>query len=134
MLVGHDWGASVAWATAMARPEVVQRLAILNVPHLRKMLQGLRTPRQLRKSWYMFAFQLPWLPERALARGRWTFLRSAFKTARPGAFTPEEIDRYVEAWSQPGAATAMLNYYRSALRQRPGRAKRRSGRSPRPRW
>src|SRR3954469_13055008 len=54
LLAGHDWGAFVAWATAMNHPEVVERLAILNVPHPRRMLQGLRRPRQLLKSWYMF--------------------------------------------------------------------------------
>jgi epoxide hydrolase 4 len=122
-LVGHDWGGAVAWATAMNHPEVVDRLAILNVPHPRRMLQGLRTPRQLAKSWYMFFFQLPWLPERALRAGRWrTFRRGFERDARRGAFTAADLDRYVEAWSQPGAATATINYYRAAFRQSPRRA------------
>jgi epoxide hydrolase 4 len=122
-LAGHDWGAAVAWATAMNHPEVVGRLAILNVPHPRRLLHGLRRPRQLVKSWYMFLFQLPWLPER-LARARhWWFFRYGFEhDARPGAFTPTDIDRYVEAWSQPGAATATINYYRAVFRQSPRRA------------
>ena len=64
VLVGHDWGGTAAWATAMNHPEVVDRLAILNAAHPRRLLQGLRTPRQLRKSWYFFYFQLPGLPER----------------------------------------------------------------------
>jgi epoxide hydrolase 4 len=122
-LAGHDWGAAVAWATAMNHPEVVGRLAILNVPHPRRLLHGLRRPRQLVKSWYMFLFQLPWLPER-LARARhWWFFRYGFEhDARPGAFTPTDIDRYVQAWSQPGAATATINYYRAVFRQSPRRA------------
>jgi pimeloyl-ACP methyl ester carboxylesterase len=123
LLAGHDWGAAVAWATAMAHPQSVERLAILNVPHTRQLLRGLRTLRQLRKSWYMFFFQLPWLPERVLARNGWAPLRQIFRAdARPGAFTPSDIERYVEAWSRPGAMTAMINYYRAAFRTTPGRA------------
>jgi pimeloyl-ACP methyl ester carboxylesterase len=122
-LAGHDWGAAVAWATAMYHPEVVERLAILNVPHPRQMLHGLRRPRQLVKSWYMFFFQLPWLPERSVRARRWLFFRYGFEhDARASAFTPADIDRYVEAWSQPGAATATINYYRAIFRQSPGRA------------
>ena len=125
-VAGHDWGAIVAWAVAGSHPEAVERLAILNVPHPRRMLQGLRTARQLRKSWYIFFFQLPWLPERLLAAGRYRALRQGMEQdARPGAYSPQDIERYVEAWSRPGALTAMLNYYRAALRQPPGRAQRR---------
>jgi epoxide hydrolase 4 len=122
-LAGHDWGAAVAWVTAMNHPEVVERLAILNVPHPRRLLRGLRTPRQLAKSWYMFFFQLPWLPERLVRARRWWFFRYGFEhDARPGAFTRGDIDRYVEAWSQPDATTATINYYRSVFRQSPRRA------------
>jgi pimeloyl-ACP methyl ester carboxylesterase len=122
-LAGHDWGAAVAWVTAMNHPEVVERLAILNVPHPRRFLHALRHPRQLAKSWYMFFFQLPWLPERLVRARRWWLFRYDFEhDARPGAFTPQDIERYVEAWSQPGAATAMFNYYRALFRQRPSRA------------
>jgi epoxide hydrolase 4 len=121
LLVGHDWGGTVAWATAMNHPEVVDRLAILNAAHPRKLLQGLRTPGQLRKSWYFFFFQLPGVPESVVHADNWRFFRHFVDDARP-AFTPEEIDRYVEAWSQPGAATAMINYYRSSVRMSPKHA------------
>jgi epoxide hydrolase 4 len=118
-LAGHDWGAAVAWVVAMAHPEVVERLAILNVPHPRRMLGALRRPgRQIAKSWYMFFFQLPWLPERAVRAGDWRAFRYGFEhDARPGAFTPADIDRYREAWSQPGAITATINYYRASMRR-----------------
>jgi pimeloyl-ACP methyl ester carboxylesterase len=123
LLAGHDWGGAAAWLTAMNHPEAVERLAVLNVPHPRRMLHGLRRPRQLARSWYMLFFQLPWLPElSARARGWWGWRRLFAKEARPGAFTPQDLERYVEAWSQPGAATAMINYYRAAFRQTPGRA------------
>jgi epoxide hydrolase 4 len=120
-LAGHDWGAAVAWIAAMAYPEAVERLAILNVPHPRRMLAGLRRPsRQLARSWYMFFFQLPWLPERAVRAGDWWSFRRGFEhDARPGAFTPHDIDRYREAWSQPGAATATINWYRASMRRPP---------------
>jgi pimeloyl-ACP methyl ester carboxylesterase len=127
-LAGHDWGAAVAWATAGQHPESVERLAILNVPHPRRMLHGLRRPRQLLKSWYMFFFQVPLLPERLLSARDWRAFRYGFEhDARPGAFTSDDIARYVEAWSQPGAVTAMLNYYRAAFRQSPRRADSRIG-------
>jgi epoxide hydrolase 4 len=122
-VAGHDWGGAAAWVAAMNHREVVERLAVLNVPHPRRMLQGLRTPRQLARSWYILFFQLPWLPELALrARGWWAWRRLFANEARPGAFTPRHIERYVEAWSQPGAPTGMLSPYRAAFRQAPGRA------------
>jgi epoxide hydrolase 4 len=124
-VAGHDWGAAIAWVLAMAHPEVVERLAILNVPHPRRMLEALRRPGpQLAKSWYMFFFQLPWLPERAVRANDWRAFRYGFEhDARPGAFTEADIERYREAWSQPGAATATINYYRASMR-RPGAARR----------
>jgi epoxide hydrolase 4 len=68
----------------------------------------------------MFFFQLPWLPERAVRADDWRAFRFGFEhDARPGAFTPADIERYREAWSQPGAATATINYYRASMR-RPG--------------
>jgi epoxide hydrolase 4 len=115
MVVGHDWGGSVAWTLAMNHPEVVDRLAILNAAHPRKLNEGLRHPRQLLRSWYFFFFQFPGLPER-LARARnWRFFKRFLRDARP-AYTEDELDRYVEAWSQPGAATGMVDYYRAAVR------------------
>jgi len=117
MLVGHDWGGTAAWTTAMNHPEVVDRLAILNAAHPRKLLQGLHHPGQLRKSWYFFFFDLPDLPEAVVHANRWHFFRHFLHDAHP-AYTPEEIDRYLKAWSQPGASAGMINYYRSSVRQK----------------
>lgn len=115
LLAGHDWGGTVAWATAMHHPEVVDRLAILNAAHPRRLLEGLHHPDQLRRSWYFFFFALPELPEAVVHADGWRFFRHFLRDASP-ALTPEETDRYVEAWSQPGAATAMINYYRASVR------------------
>ncbi len=116
MLVGHDWGGTIAWTTAMHHPEVVDRLAILNAAHPRKLSQGLQHhPDQLRRSWYFFFFNIPDLPETVVHANHWHFFRHFLRDADP-AYTPEEIERYIEAWSQPGAATGMINYYRSSVR------------------
>jgi epoxide hydrolase 4 len=115
LVVGHDWGGSIAWTMAMNHPEVVDRLAILNAAHPRRLNQGLRHPSQLRKSWYFFYFQPPDLPERHVRAKNWQFFRKFLRDAHP-AYTQEEMDRYVEAWSRPGAASGMINYYRAAVR------------------
>lgn len=124
-LVGHDWGAAVAWWVAGTHPERLHKLAILNVPHPAVMQRTVwRNPRQLRKSWYIFFFQLPWLPEWSLRRREFGNLIRALKgSSRPGTFGPTELAVYRQAWAQPGALTAMLNWYRAAARQQ-GRMKR----------
>jgi pimeloyl-ACP methyl ester carboxylesterase len=121
LLVGHDWGGTAAWTTAMNHPEVVDRLVILSASHPRSVLKGLRNPRQLLRLWHFFYFALPGLPELQARAGGWRLFRRFLRDARP-PFTPEEIDRYIEAWSQPGAATAMINYYRAGTRQSPRQA------------
>jgi epoxide hydrolase 4 len=114
IIVGHDWGAVVAWAFASEYPDMLQRLAILNVPHPLAMMRGLRRPAQLKKSWYMFFFQLPLIPERAMERNDFSFVRRTF---RADGIPAEDIERYVDALRVPGAVPATINYYRAALRR-----------------
>lgn len=123
-VVGHDWGAAVAWMVATLHPERVARLAILNVPHPDTMLRTLRrSPRQLLHSWYMFFFQIPWLPEHLAGWLRRRFLEAVYRDARPGAFTAEDLARYEEALlDSPGGLKGPIDYYRAALRQSPRRA------------
>jgi pimeloyl-ACP methyl ester carboxylesterase len=111
-VVGHDWGGHIAWHLAMWNPERVRRLAILNLPHPARMRRALRTLRQLRKSWYMFFFQLPVLPERFLSPRS---IRTAFRylPARKGAFDEADVEANVKA---AGDRTAPINYYRAAAR------------------
>ena len=100
----------------MNHPEVVDRLAILNAAHPRRLSEGLHNPNQLRKSWYFFFFATPGLPEEVVHARDWHFFRHFLHDANP-PYTQEEFERYVEAWSQPGAAAGMINYYRASVRQ-----------------
>ena len=120
-VAGHDWGGGLAWLLAMQHPERVERLVILNAPHPIRFLKGLGSPRQLHRSWYILAFQPPWLPERLVAARDFQALRRALRRQpiRPGAFTDQDIDRYVAAAAQPGALRAAINYYRAAIRTNP---------------
>ena len=116
-LVAHDWGGAVAWWGALRFPQRIARLALLNIPHPGVMKRFLLHNReQRRRSRYIFYFQLPWLPERKIRAGGFRGYRAIFKrTSRPGTFTPEDLDTYARAAAQPGALTAMLNWYRAAL-------------------
>jgi len=125
-VVGHDWGAMAGWIAAMLHPERVGRLGILNLPHPHRFAHGLLRPTQLLRSSYMFFFQVPRLPEEALSASNFASLRYALRNepARPGMFSPEDIERYVEALASPGALTAALNYYRALFRRNPFESRR----------
>jgi epoxide hydrolase 4 len=118
VVVGHDWGAIAAWIAAMRHPERVEKLAILNVPHPARSLDGLLSPMQLLRSSYVFFFQIPRLPEEVIRAGDFALLRSVLRSdpVQPEALTAEDIERYIEAIAQPGVLTASLNYYRALLR------------------
>ena len=120
LLAGHDWGAAVAWSAALLHPQRVAKLAVLNVPHPSVMRKFLSTrPRQILRSWYMFFFQLPWLPEAIFSAFHFRVgSRSLLRSSRPGTFTTEDLAQYRSAWSQPGALTAMINWYRALFRTR----------------
>ena len=116
-LVGHDWGGLVAWALAIWQPERLRKLGILNAPHPAVMFNFLRRgdPEQLRRSWYVFTFQIPWLPEYLLRRNDWRRTVLALRgSGKIHTFTNDDIAEYKKSWSQPGAMTAMLNWYRAA--------------------
>jgi pimeloyl-ACP methyl ester carboxylesterase len=119
-LAGHDWGAAVAWSTALWYPQRIAKLALLNVPHPSVMRKFISTsPRQFLRSWYMFLFQLPWLPEALFSAFNYHIgARALLRSSRPGTFTAEDLAHYRSAWSQPGALTAMINWYRALFRTR----------------
>ena len=120
-LVGHDWGAVVAWALANQHPDRLHKLGIMNVPHpavMRRFL--LRDLEQMRRSWYVFFFQLPWLPEAGFRANDWRRVANILRsTSNMGSFKEEDILQYKEAWSQPGAMTAMINWYRAVIQHMP---------------
>jgi len=116
ILVGHDWGGAIAWMVAMFQPQVIERLIILNVGH-----PGVRNRKgfldfdQMQRSWYMFFFLMPDVPEEVLSRNDFEFLRKmAFDTAtRKEAFGEDDIEKYVSMWKEPGALAGAINYYRA---------------------
>lgn len=121
MLLAHDWGALIAWYFAIRRVRPLTRLVIMNVPHPSCFARELRHWHQLSKSWYIFFFQLPWLPEFMLGRNGAEGVRRAIRgmAMDRSRFPDEVLDVYARAAAEPGALTAMINYYRALFRAGP---------------
>jgi epoxide hydrolase 4 len=113
-LIAHDWGAVVAWHFAMRRIRPLERLVILNAPHPAAAADAFRTWKQLRRSWYAFFFQLPWLPELLLRAGNYRAIGEGMRrtSVHPERFPDEALAVFRQAAANPGALTGMLNYYR----------------------
>ncbi|MFN8545656.1 MAG: alpha/beta hydrolase [Candidatus Binatia bacterium] len=119
VIVGHDWGGGLAWSFAIEHPEATRRLVVMNCPHLAKFQEHLRAdPLQLLRSWYMFFFQIPWLPETLLGLGHaWAVGNAIRRSAvRKGAITEDDLGALRDAASRPGALRAAINYYRATFR------------------
>lgn len=118
-IVGHDWGAGVAWVVAQKHPERVSKLAVLQVPPAAAWRANL-TLKQLLRSWYMFFFQIPRLPEWLISRQDFRAIEETFteKVVRKNSFSEEDVELYKQAARQPGALTAALNYYRANVFER----------------
>ena len=118
VLLGHDWGGIVAWVFATRRARLLERLVIVNVPHPVPYLRSLRGGRQMVRSWYVAAFQLPWLPERWLGREGARRIPEAMRdsSAAPERFPQELLDATRENAAQPGALKAMIDWYRAFVR------------------
>jgi pimeloyl-ACP methyl ester carboxylesterase len=123
-LIAHDWGGVVAWRFAMDYPMAVDKLVILNAPHPVAFFRALRSDwAQRLRSWYIFFFRLPWVPEALLtlsplASARHFFRRTA---VRRDAFSDGDLEVMAASLAQPGAMQAMLHWYRAAFRYRPAR-------------
>jgi len=117
-LVGHDWGGGIAWWYGIHHSQRLLSLSILNAPHPLAFLEVLKKrPQQWLKSWYIFFFQLPWLPERVIRLFNFKRLRDTLiQTSTPGAYTDQDLQLLQHTWQQPGTVKAMLNYYRCLLR------------------
>jgi epoxide hydrolase 4 len=118
-IVGHDWGAAVGWWTATHYADRIERLAALSAPHPAVWYEAMqKDPVQRRKSRYVRFFGIRYLPELLLRQRNFLALAQSFKDVIvPEAFTPNDLRRYRAAWSQPGALTSMLNWYRALLRR-----------------
>jgi pimeloyl-ACP methyl ester carboxylesterase len=111
-LVGHDWGGAVAWSVAAAHPDRLLSMTSLSTPHPAAMARSLLTSGQLAKSWYMLAFQLPWLPERLLDTSRPAGRKRLLGTLRSSGLPREEAELAAAAFAVPGVARGALNWYR----------------------
>lgn len=119
-LIAHDWGGAVAWFVAINQVVPIERLVVMNLPHPYCFAAALKHGPQRRRSWYIAFFQLPWLPERWLARNGAAAIRKAFRgmAVDKARFPDAVLDVYAAAALRPGALTAMVNWYRAAVRFR----------------
>jgi epoxide hydrolase 4 len=116
ILVGHDWGGGVAWSFAIAHPEYLSKLVIVNCPHPAILARELASnPAQQKASQYMLLFRGP-QAEQMLSANNYAALVDGVlgDGLKSGAFTEADKQAYIAAWSQPGALTGGLNYYRAA--------------------
>ena len=120
IVMAHDWGGAIAWAIALQRPELVERLIVLNCPHLKKFRDSLRSnPRQILKSWYILFFQIPRLPEMILRARNFAVLKRMLhdSAVQKSAFNDEDLAHYRAAFRNPYSITAAINYYRALFRE-----------------
>ena len=117
-LIAHDWGAIIAWHFAINKVRPLTRLVIMNVPHPQCARRELKHWHQLKKSWYIFFFQLPRLPEWLLGRNGAERVKRAFSrmAVDKSRFPDEDLQVYADAASRPSALRSMINYYRALLR------------------
>jgi pimeloyl-ACP methyl ester carboxylesterase len=113
-LVGHDWGAVVAWEVAARRPDLLRSLTALSVPHPAAFVRAVVTSSQGLRSWYVAYFQLPWLPERQLSSGK-----PCERALRSIGMSREAAARDAAMMRDPRTARGALNWYRAMAFSRP---------------
>jgi pimeloyl-ACP methyl ester carboxylesterase len=121
LLIGHDWGGALAWSFALKPLRPLNGLVVMNLPHPMLFYRNLFRWPQIGRSWYIFFFQLPWLPEKLLTAKNARAVTGAFygMAVDKSRFPREELAVFKDNALQAGAMTAMLNYYRAFLRWRP---------------
>lgn len=115
IIIGHDWGGAVAWHIGSTRPEYVEKLIPINIPHPSVMPRVIKNyPIQALQSSYILFFQLPVLPEKLFRANHFRLMKQAFyRTSKDQTFNRRDIEQYEEAWARPEALTNMLNWYRA---------------------
>ncbi len=114
-LFAHDWGGAIAWMFAIQKLRRLERLVVMNLPHPKVFQREAKKWRQIKRSWYIYFFQLPWLAEMLLGRKNGTAIGQLFEktSSSPERFGPDVQRIYNEASARPGALNAMINYYRA---------------------
>jgi epoxide hydrolase 4 len=119
IVIGHDWGGAISWAIAIARPDLVERLVIMNVPHLGMFGPGAKlSVRQMLRSWYIVFFQIPWLPEALMRATEFQFVGNSLRRDIRDSkqkISDDVVRFFTQAMARPGALTAAINYYRRGL-------------------
>jgi len=117
-VVAHDWGGIVGWTFATTYPEKVEKLVVINIPHINAANKMAFSPQQLFKSLYIIYFQVERLVEWKLSNNDFgALIWFSFAKANPGTYSLDDLERYKKAWSQEGALTSMLNWYRYMFRK-----------------
>lgn len=117
-IVGHDWGGAISWATSMMAPSITEKLIVMNAPHPGVVQRNaFNNYNQMQKSWYMFFFLLPDVPETVLTRNNFELLKNMFNISikRKDKFSPSDVESFVSSWNKKGGITGGLNYYRANL-------------------
>ena len=117
VLIGHDWGGWHAWYLAINQIRPLEKLIVVNIPHPTRFQQGLRTFRQMRRSWFVAFFQLRWLPEKLPGQNDAEAITGALRQSlvNPERMTDESLQNYRDAATEPGALRAMRNWYRGSV-------------------
>ncbi len=120
IIIGHDWGGSIVWELAEHHPEKIEIAIVVNSPHRGAFAANIRKNsflnlRQTLRSWYIYFFQLPLLPELAISCCNFAWLEHNFRSwaTKKDAFSDKDIEQYKDALRKPGALTAAINYYRA---------------------
>jgi len=122
-VIGHDWGAALAYLYAIKHPSHISKLVTLSFPHPAQFKKMLKQPAQMMRSWYMFLFQIPFLPEHALAAFDFSLLRLLFFRAwraNPATMPDQTIKQYTEAIGSASALGSAINYYRAMFKHKSG--------------